>query len=132
MKKRDDYGPLKAPSSEPAAIASVPASLPANSNAATEEAYQQSEADEAKFPQSVRSFALSSLLVLACLYTLYFARDILMPITIAVILFLIFWPFTRVLSRMHIPPPLGAGLIVLTLLGSFAIGIYFLWEPATH
>ena len=79
---------------------------------------------------SVRSFATTSLLVLACLYTLYFGRDILMPITIAVILFLILWPLVRVLSRLRIPPPLGAGLVVLTVLGSFAIGIYFLWEPA--
>jgi predicted PurR-regulated permease PerM len=75
---------------------------------------------------------MTSLLVLACLYTLYFARDILMPITIAMILFLIFWPLVRVLSRMRIPPPLGAAFIVLALFGSFAIGIYFLWGPATH
>lgn len=75
---------------------------------------------------------MTGLLVLASLYTLYFARDILMPITIAVILFLILWPLVRALSRFRIPPAVGAGLVVLTVLGSFAIGIYFLWEPATR
>lgn len=80
----------------------------------------------------VRSFALTSLLVLACLYTLYVARDILMPIAIALILFLILWPLVRGLSRLHIPPPLAAALVVASLLGSFIVGIYFLSDPATR
>jgi predicted PurR-regulated permease PerM len=83
-------------------------------------------------PLPVRSFATTSLLVLACLYTLHFARDILMPIAIALILFMILWPVVRVLGRVRIPPPVGAGMIVLALLGTFAIGIYFLAEPATR
>ncbi len=80
----------------------------------------------------VRSFALTSLLVLACLYTLHVARDILMPIAIALILFLILWPLVRGLSRLHIPPPLAAALVVASLLGSFIVGIYFLSDPATR
>lgn len=113
-------------------MASVPAPAPTGSDAATENTDRQSEADESRFPPPVRSFATTSLLVLACLYTLYFARDILMPIAIAVILFLILWPVVRALTQIRIPPPLGAGVVVLTLFGTFAIGIYFLADPATR
>jgi predicted PurR-regulated permease PerM len=119
------------PSQVPAAdLASATASTPegcrgANDSDAPNQSNRRAE------PPSVRSFATTGLLVLACLYTLYFARDILMPITIAVILFLILWPSVRALGRVRIPPPIGAAFIVLTLLGSFAIGIFFLWEPAT-
>lgn len=70
--------------------------------------------------------------MLACLYTLYFARDILMPIAIALILFMILWPLVRLLGRVRIAPPIGAGFVMLALLGTFAIGIYFLAEPATR
>ncbi|MGZ9083014.1 MAG: AI-2E family transporter, partial [Rhodoplanes sp.] len=132
MTRRDDYGPLKAPSSEPAAMASVPAPAPMGSDAASGEAQGLSEANEPGGDTSVRSFATTGLLVLACLYTLYFARDILMPIAIAVILFLILWPLVRALAGIRIPPPLGAGVVVLALLGAFAIGIYFLADPATR
>lgn len=93
---------------------------------------EQSQLELLAEPLPVRSFALTSLLLLACVYTLYVARDILMPIAIAVILFLILWPLVRALSRMRVPPPLGAALIVVTLLGSFVIGIYFLSEPAAR
>lgn len=99
---------------------------------------EQADAGETSEPEArtealpVRSFALTSLLVLACLYTLYVARAILMPIAIALILFLILWPLVRVLSRVRIPPPLGAALIVASLLGSFVVGIYFLSEPAAR
>lgn len=82
-------------------------------------------------PQSARS-RRRAWLVLACLYTLYFARDILMPIAIAVILFLILWPLVRALAGIRIAPPLGARVVVLALLGAFAIGIYFLADPATR
>ncbi len=110
--------------------ASAPAALSEEQNQNETSEPDQPETDGGPF--SVRSFATTSLLVLACLYTLYFARDILMPISIAVILFLILWPLVRLLSRLYIPPPLGAGLVVLTMLGSFAIGIYFLWEPGSR
>ncbi|MGZ8410164.1 MAG: AI-2E family transporter [Hyphomicrobium sp.] len=132
MAKQGDYGPLRATSSEPAALTGVPVPAPAIANAATEETDQKSEADESKFPSAGRSFATTGLFVLACLYTLYFAQDILMPIAIAVILFLILWPLVRALVRIRIPPPVGAAVVVLALFGAFAVGIYFLAEPATR
>lgn len=83
-------------------------------------------------PVSVWSFSTTGLFVLACLYTLYLAGELLMPITAALILFLILWPVVKLLTRLRIPEPVGAAFVVLSLLGSFVIGVYFLSDPAAR
>jgi predicted PurR-regulated permease PerM len=76
-----------------------------------------------------RSYALTVLAVLAVLYTLYFARDFLLPITIAVLLDFLFSPIVRALSRLRVPIPLGAAAVVLTLVGAVGLGVYQLSDP---
>jgi predicted PurR-regulated permease PerM len=71
-----------------------------------------------------RSASLTILTVLALLYTLYFARDFLLPIVFAVLLSFLFSPVVRWLSRFRIPPPLGAGLLILALLGLLGSGAF--------
>lgn len=78
------------------------------------------------------SFATIGLFALACLYTLYFAAEVLMPVAVAFVLFLILWPVLRLLTRLRIPEPVGAGLIVLGLVAIFVVGAYFLSGPATQ
>src|SRR3712207_6923505 len=41
-----------------------------------------------------------------------FARDFLLPITLAVLLDFLFSPLVRWLARMRVPTPLGAGIVV--------------------
>src|SRR5690349_16242213 len=64
-----------------------------------------------------RSVSLTVLALLAVLYTLYFARDFLLPIVFALLLSFLLSPLVRALVRFHIPAPLGAGLVVLAILG---------------
>ncbi|HET6579618.1 MAG TPA: AI-2E family transporter [Gemmatimonadales bacterium] len=78
----------------------------------------------------VRSIAITGLLVLAVLYTLYFARAFLLPIVLAVLLDFLLSPIIRLLKRIRIPEPAGAALVILVLLGALGAGVYSLAEPA--
>jgi predicted PurR-regulated permease PerM len=76
-----------------------------------------------------RSVGVTTLTVLALLYTLYFARPFLLPLAFALLLDFLFSPVVRALARWRIRPPLGAGLVVLALLGSLVLGAYELSGP---
>jgi predicted PurR-regulated permease PerM len=78
----------------------------------------------------VRSIAITGLFVLAVLYTLYFARAFLLPIVLAVLLDFLLSPLIRTLKRARIPEPVGAALVLLTLLGAVGLGAYSLADPA--
>lgn len=71
-----------------------------------------------------RSANFTILTVLAVLYTLYFARDFLLPIVFAVLLSFLLSPVVRWLARFRMPPPLGAGLLILGLLGLLGSGVF--------
>jgi predicted PurR-regulated permease PerM len=73
--------------------------------------------------------AVTVIAVLAVLYTLYFARSFLLPIAFAVLLDFLLSPAVRSLTRLHIPTPLGAGVMVLGLIGLGALGVYELAGP---
>lgn len=81
-------------------------------------------------PFGIRSFSLTGLFLLAALYTLYFARAFFLPIVLAVLLSFLMSPAVRFLKKLHIPNALGAGLLVLGLIGSLGLGIYELAGPA--
>ncbi len=76
------------------------------------------------------SGAEKGLFVLALLYTIYFARPVLLPLTLGLILDFLFRPAVRGLKRWHVPEPAGAALVILALFGGFAAGIYSLSGPA--
>ena len=73
--------------------------------------------------------SLMILAVLATLYTLYFTRDFLLPIVFAILLNFLLSPLVRKLGRIHIPAPLGAGIIVLAVIGLLGLGSYELSGP---
>ena len=75
------------------------------------------------------SVALTVLSILALLYTLYFARDFLLPIVIALLLDLLFSPVVRAFTRVGIGAPLGAAIVVVSLLGLIGFGAYELSTP---
>src|SRR4029077_8114951 len=72
----------------------------------------------------IRSFALSGLFLLACFYKLYFGRAFFPPITLSLLLNFLLSPIVRGLKKIHIPEALGAGLVILSLLGLLALGIF--------
>ena len=77
-----------------------------------------------------RPATLAILTVLAVLYSLYFARDFLVPIVFAVLLNFLLSPLVRALTRWRIPPPLSGAVIVLALLAALGGGAYALSGPA--
>jgi len=81
---------------------------------------------------SAPSIALKGLFLLALFYTFYFARSVLLPVVLAMLLALILYPAVRALKRISIPEPLGAGLIVIAALALFSFGVYRLFEPASE
>jgi len=86
-------------------------------------------ADALSQPRS-RSIETTVLTVLAVLYTLYVARGFLIPIVFALLLNFLLSPVIRRLARWHVKPPLGAGLVVVLLVGGMGFGVYKLAGPA--
>ncbi len=78
------------------------------------------------------AFAVKGLFVLALFYTFYFARSLLLPIILAVLLSLILYPAVRALKRMGLPEAAGGALIVLALTGVLGVGVAQLFEPASE
>ena len=79
---------------------------------------------------AVRSLAATLLLVIALFYTLYFARAFFLPVTFGLLLNLLLSPFVRTLKRAHLPEPIGAALVVLSIVAAVGVGGYFLADPA--
>jgi predicted PurR-regulated permease PerM len=77
-----------------------------------------------------RTTGIVGLFVLGLLYTMYFARGFLLPIAIAVILNLLLSPVVRGLKRLRVPEPIGAALVVVSLIGTLGFGVYALALPA--
>jgi predicted PurR-regulated permease PerM len=75
---------------------------------------------------------LAVLVVLAVLYTLYFARAVLLPIVLALLLALMLMPAVRGLQRLHLPRPLGAAVVVATLVACLGGLAGWIYEPATQ
>lgn len=78
----------------------------------------------------LQTWLLGGLLALALMYTLYFARDILLPVCLAVLLALLLRPLVRLLHRLRLPEPLGAALILLLALGALGAGAGSVADPA--
>lgn len=87
--------------------------------------------DFSELAQRVPRFVLMGLFVLAGLYTLYFARAVLIPVVLAALLSLILSPAVRGLKRrLHLPAPWGAALVVGVLVAAMGYGVASLTLPA--
>jgi predicted PurR-regulated permease PerM len=105
-----------APTREAADRSAVPSSVP--------------EAVAARSGLDRRTVGIMGILLLGLLYTLYFARAFLLPITIATLLNFLLSPAVRALKRLRLPEPVGAALVVLGLLGLSGVGAYQIAGPA--
>ncbi len=73
----------------------------------------------------------AGLLVLGVLYTIYFARSLLLPILLALLLAAFLQPFVRKLNRLKIPNSAGAAIVLLVFVGVLGTAIYELSAPAS-
>ncbi|HKH90571.1 MAG TPA: AI-2E family transporter [Gemmatimonadaceae bacterium] len=77
-----------------------------------------------------RSIEVTVLTALAVLYSLYFAREFLIPIAFALLLNFLLSPLVRRMLAWHIKPPISAAILVLVLIAAVAEGAYQLAGPA--
>jgi predicted PurR-regulated permease PerM len=73
--------------------------------------------------------ATIGLFVLAVFYTLYIARDLMMPIVVALMLALVLSPLIGMLGRIRVPKVGAALMVVLFLCGSVGAVGYALYAP---
>jgi predicted PurR-regulated permease PerM len=85
---------------------------------------------ETPLPQPRPSSVLVVLLGLALLYTLYFAKTLLLPLVIALLFALLLGPLVALFKRLYIPRPLSAVLLLTLLLGPFTLLTLELAGPA--
>ena len=78
----------------------------------------------------VRTVSLLGMFVLAVLYTMYFARALLFPIVLAILLDFLLSPVLRGMRRVRIPEYVGAALLIVAALGTVGFGVYELAGPA--
>ncbi|PKN28672.1 MAG: AI-2E family transporter [Deltaproteobacteria bacterium HGW-Deltaproteobacteria-21] len=73
---------------------------------------------------------LGGLLILAILYTLYFAKLLLLPIAIALLLSALLRPIVNQLRRLRLPEGISAAIVVCMLIGVVGFSAYRLSFPA--
>jgi len=73
---------------------------------------------------------LYGLLTLALLYTLYFAKSLLMPIVVALLFSLLLSPLVTLFKRFYIPRTISAMLLLTLIGGPFTILAIELAEPS--
>jgi predicted PurR-regulated permease PerM len=79
---------------------------------------------------NVRAIALNGIFLFLILYTLKIASAFFIPVVLAILLRFLLVSVIRGLARFYIPPPLGAALVILSLLGALGFGIYQVASPA--
>jgi predicted PurR-regulated permease PerM len=79
--------------------------------------------------EKVRSTAQVIVALVAACFALYFGREVLVPIAFALLFNALFRPVVRFLERLHLPTPIGAAVVVLTLCAGIGALAYFLSPP---
>jgi predicted PurR-regulated permease PerM len=108
-------------------VDSTESATPAGPEAETPNLEKTADALQAKRSHSIEATLLTAL---AVLYTLYIARDFLIPIVFALLLNFLLSPLIRRLTRFHVKPPIGAAIVVILLVSAIGGGVYQLAGPA--
>lgn len=81
-------------------------------------------------PRRPNSWPVIGLFIIAVIAAIALARDFLMPITFAMLLFFVFVPVRRRLSRLGVAPAITATLIVFGLFFAIIALVWFISGPA--
>src|SRR5687767_10172284 len=81
---------------------------------------------------NVQTVFLGIIAGILVLYTLYFSSAVAIPLVLACMFNLVLTPVVLALTRISIPPPVGAGLVVLVVLLVLAVGALTLAQPASE
>jgi predicted PurR-regulated permease PerM len=80
-------------------------------------------------PTKARTVGTWIIAVVAICVGLYFGREILAPIAFAFLFSVVFRPPVRWLEKIHVPTWAGASIVVITIVGLLALGIFLLSAP---
>jgi predicted PurR-regulated permease PerM len=72
---------------------------------------------------------LAGIFLIGVFYTLHFARDLILPILLALFLAVVLQPIVNHLHRLRVPESIGSAVVVLLLVSLLAAGIYQLSSP---
>lgn len=106
-------------------LSTQPVSTPSPSNEPVPEQSPQAHSVQTH-PLALAQYGL---LALALLYTLYFAKTLLIPFVVAWLFALLFSPLVSLLKRFHVPRTLSAILILAVIGGPFTLLGIQLVEP---
>ena len=81
-------------------------------------------------PETLGATASTGLFVLALIAAITYAKPVLFPIVLALLLNFLLRNPVRWLEKVKIPKPVGAGLLILLLVGGMGFGGWQLREPA--
>ena len=95
-----------------------------------ESAYEAGEVTETAQAVHIRSFALPGIFLILLLAALKLASEVFVPLAMALILKMLFASAIRGASRLHIPEPISAAVVLLVFVGGIGFGIYQLAVPA--
>ena len=73
--------------------------------------------EDMPLPTDLRTLVPLGIFVVLCFYTMYFTREILIPIFFAFVLNLLLQPIMRFLTRLHVPRAIAALLMILIFFG---------------
>jgi predicted PurR-regulated permease PerM len=80
-------------------------------------------------PLGIRSISLTGLFILACFYTLYFARAFFLPVTLAVFFMFLLAPVVRALKTCRVPAAIGSAIVILAVAAITGFLVFKLSAP---
>ena len=80
---------------------------------------------------TAQQFFLAGIFFILLFYTLYVAREIIIPFVVALLFYFLLLPTISFLQKIYIPAKLGAALVILLLTSIIGYGFYSLAQPAT-
>ncbi len=84
---------------------------------------------ERKTHVRARSVPLAGLFILACFYSLYFAREFFLPVTLAIMFSFLLSPVVRLFHKIRVPQFLAAIIVIVGSLGIIGAVVYELSGP---
>jgi hypothetical protein len=116
--------------SGPEESAALAASSAATANDIVAERPGEPRPVEMPLPRNRQALLLAGIFGLLLIYSLYFARDMAIPVVFAVVLHFALEPVMRSLVRLHIPRVLAGLLVILAFLACIAGFAMTLSAPA--
>jgi predicted PurR-regulated permease PerM len=107
-----------------------PPVLPASSEVVVEPPTEEGEPIRIRMPVDVRSITLTAIAVIGTILMLHYAKSVLIPIVVAVLLSYVLAPAVDSLNKRGVHRALGGFVMLALLCGGIGFGVYTLTDEA--